>query len=88
MCKSPCYFLPSLELIGLSVQETKSKIDFQDGRYGSHLRFRIITIFATFDLPVAPIVSTKFLVSWLFGSGEEAIFKMAAMAASLDFRSE
>ena len=35
---------------GLSVQEKKQKIDFQDGCYGSHLGFPIGTILATFDL--------------------------------------
>ena len=33
-----------------SVQEKKRKIDFQDGHNGSHLRFPIGFILATFDL--------------------------------------
>ena len=86
--KSPKCFLPSLEAIGLSVQE-KRKIDFQDGGHGGHLGFPIGTILAIFDLQVTPMLPSKFGVNWPFGSGEEAknIFKMAAMAAILDFRS-
>ena len=48
--KSPQCFLASLEAIGLSVQEKKRKIDFQDGSHGSHLGFPIGTILAIFDL--------------------------------------
>ena len=40
ICKSPRYFLPRLESNGLSVQEKKRKIDFQDG---GHLGFPIGT---------------------------------------------
>ena len=57
--------------IGLSVQEKKSKTDFQDGGHGSHLGFPIWTILATFDLQVATILTTKVRVIWAFGSGEE-----------------
>ena len=35
-----CYFLPSLESIGISVQEER-KTDFQDGSHGGHLGFPI-----------------------------------------------
>ena len=48
--KSPWCFLPSLESTGLSVQEKKRKIDFQDGCHGSHLGFPIGMILAIFDL--------------------------------------
>ena len=83
--KSPRCFLASLESIGLSVQEKKRKIDFQDD---GHLGFPISTILASFDLQVTPMLPSKFGVNWPFGSGEEAKnrFKMAAMAAILDFR--
>ena len=47
-------FLASLESIGLSVQEKKRKIDFQDG---GHLAFPIGTILAIFDLQVTPDAS-------------------------------
>ena len=47
---SPRCFLPSLESTGLSVQEKKRKIDFQDGGHGGHLGFPIGTILAIFDL--------------------------------------
>ena len=50
-------FQPSFESIGLSVQEKKRKIDFQDGR---HLGFPVRTILAIFDLQVTPIFLTKF----------------------------
>ena len=74
-----------MESIGLSVQEKKRKIDFQDG---GHLGFPISMILAIFDLQVTPMLPSKFGVNWPFGSGEEAKnrFKMAAMAAILDFR--
>ena len=46
----PQCFLESLESIGLSVQEEKQKIDFQDGCHGGQLGFPIGTILAIFDL--------------------------------------
>ena len=52
------------ESIGLSVQEKKRKIDFQDGRHG----FPIGTILAVFDLQVTPMLHNKFRVNWSFGS--------------------
>ena len=67
--KSPRCFLASLESIGLSVQEKKQKIDFQDG---CHIGFPISTILAIFDLQVTPMLPSKFGVNWPFGSGEEA----------------
>ena len=48
--KSSRCFLASLESIGLSVQERRQKIDFQDGCHGGHLGFPIRTILAIFDL--------------------------------------
>ena len=68
--KSPLCFLPSLN--GLSVQEKKRKIHFQDGRHWGHLGFPIRTILAVFDLQVTPMLPTEFRVYWPFGSGEEA----------------
>ena len=65
---TPC-FLPSLESTGLSAQEKKRKIDFQDGR---HLVFLIVTILAIFDLQVTLMLPTKFPVNWSFVSEEEA----------------
>ena len=70
---------------GLSVQEKKRKIDFQDG---GHLGFPIGTILAIFDLQVTLMVPSKFGVNWPFGSGDEAknrFSRWAAMAAILDF---
>ena len=69
---SPWCFLASLESTGLSVQEKKRKIDFQDGSHGGHLGFPIGTILAIFDLQVTLMVPSKFGVNWPFGSGEEA----------------
>ena len=57
--------------MGLSIQEKKFKIDFQDGNCGSHLVFPIGTILAVFDLKVTSMIPTKFQVNWPFGSGEE-----------------
>ena len=70
--KSPQCLLRSLESIGLSVQEKKLNIDFQDGGHGGHLGFLIRTILAVFDLQVTLMLPTKFRVKWLLGLGEEA----------------
>ena len=61
-----------MESTGLSVQEKKRRIDFQDGGHGGHLGFPIGTILAIFDLQVTLMVPSKFGVNWPFGSGEEA----------------
>ena len=60
--KSPQCLLRCLESIGLSVQEKKLNIDFQDGGHGGHLGFLIRTILATFDLQVNLMLPTKFRV--------------------------
>ena len=67
--KSPRCFLASLESIGLSVQEKKRKIDFQDGHHGGHLGFPIGTILAIFDLQVTLMLPTKYRVNWPRGVG-------------------
>ena len=59
-----------MESTGLSVQEKKRKIDFQDGGHGGHLEFPIGTILAIFDLQVTLMLPSKFGVNWPFGSGE------------------
>ena len=69
--KSPQCLLWSLESIGLSVQEKKLNIDFQDGGHGGHLGFLIRTILAIFDIQVTLMLPTKFRVKWLLGLGEE-----------------
>ena len=61
-----------MESTGLSVQEKKRKIDFQDGGHGGHLGFPIGMILAIFDLQVTLMVPSKFGDKWPFGSGEEA----------------
>ena len=57
---------------GLSVQEKKRKIDFQDGGHGGHLGFPIGMILAIFDLQITPVLPTRFAINWPLGSGEEA----------------
>ena len=89
--KSPRCFLASFKSVGLLFQEKRKKKEFQNGRRGGHLGFRIGTSLAIFDSQVTPMLPTKFQVNWPFGSGEEAkniFFQMAAMVASLDFGSE
>ena len=58
------YVIPMLptkfQSVGLSVQEKKWKIDFQDGRHGGHLGFPFGTILAIFDLQVTPMLPSKF----------------------------
>ena len=66
---APWCFLASLESIGLSVQEKKRKIDFQDGGHGGHLGFPIGIILAIFDLQVTLMLPTKYRVNWPRGVG-------------------
>ena len=47
------------------------KIDFQDGGGGGRLGFLVGTLLSIFNLQVAPILPTKFRVSWHFSSEEE-----------------
>ena len=49
---SPQCFLPNFESTGLSVQEKRQKIDFQDGCHDGHLGYPTGTILAIFDLQV------------------------------------
>ena len=63
--RSPDY-QTSFESIGLSVQEEKFNIDFQDD---CHLGFPIRMILATFGLQVTLILPMKFRVNWPFCSG-------------------
>ena len=62
--RSPDY-QTSFESSGLAVQK-KFNIDFQDA---AHLGFPMRMIIVTFDLQVISILSMKFQVNWLFGSG-------------------
>ena len=55
-----------LESTGLSVQEKKRKIDFQDGSHGGQ------NDFSYFDLLVTPMLPIKFQVHWPSVSGEGA----------------
>ena len=56
--KSSQRFLPSFESIGLSIQEKKRKIEFQNGCHGSHLGFPKGTTLAIFDQQVTPMLPT------------------------------
>ena len=66
--QSSQYFLWN---IGLSVQEKKFKIYFQDGGHGGHLEFSIGTILA-FLIYRSSMLPAKFQVNLPFGSGEES----------------
>ena len=68
--KSPQCFLPSSESTGLSVQEKKRKIDFQDGGHGGHLGFLIGMILAIFIPQVTSMLPSKYRVNWPRGVGE------------------
>ena len=82
--KSSWCFLQSFKSAGFLVQEKKQKIDFQDG---CHLGFLIGMILATFDQQVTLMNPTKFqeLAFRFRRRRENQIFKMATMAAILDF---
>ena len=63
--RSPDYQI-SLESVGLSVQERKFNIEFQDGGHDGILGFSIRTILATVALQVTSILPMKFPVNWHF----------------------
>ena len=56
--------------MGISIQEEKFKIDFQDDNCGGHLVFQIEAILAIFDLQVTLMILTMFQVNWPFSSGD------------------
>ena len=60
-----------VESIGLTFQEKKRKIDFQDGHHCHHLGFPIGTILAIFDLQVSQMLFLPSFESWPFSSGDE-----------------
>ena len=88
--KSPWCFLPSFESIGLSVQEKKWKTDFQDGHYGSHLAFRwnYFSYFWSTSHPDDSYKVSSLLAFRFRRRSKKQIFKMATMAATLDFLSK
>ena len=68
----------------------EAKIDFQDGHHGGHLGFPIGMVLAIFILQVTSMLPTKFRFNWPFWfrrRSKKYIFKMATMAAILDFPS-
>ena len=87
--KSPRCFLPSFESIGLSVQKKKGKTDFQDGYHLGYLTGTILAIFISSSHPDASYQFSNQLTLWFRKISEKKKgFKMAAMAAILDFRSK
>ena len=86
--KSHLYFLPSIKLIGLSVQE-KRKIDFQNGGHGSHLGCPIWIILAFCYLQNTFTLPTNNSSQFAFRSWQEVkniFFKTADLAAISDFK--
>ena len=69
----------------------KKKKDFEHGGHGGHLGFPIGTILAILDLQCHPNASYQVSsqLDFMFRRrSEKQIFKLAAIAAILDFRSE
>ena len=60
ICKSLGYFLPSFKSAGLSCQENKFNIDFQDGGCGGHLGCPIGKILIYFWSTSCSDIPTKF----------------------------
>ena len=58
-------------VIGLSIQEKRFNIDFQDSNHGDHLGYQIRNILVTFDEQAKSILPMKFQVNWPFGSEEK-----------------
>ena len=73
---------------GLSVQEEKQKIYFQDGSNGSHLGFLIRTILTIFDLQVTPYFLPSFKLTGLSvqENQQKTDFQDGGHGAILDFR--
>ena len=70
------------ESTGLSVQEKKFKINFQDG---CHLGLLMGTILAIFDLQIILIFTTKFQVNCHFHLGEEVQNRFSKWQLHLGF---
>ena len=82
---SPQYSIPSFRSAGISVQEKNFKIDFNDGH---HLGFPICTILAIFNLTLSaglPMKVSSQLAFQLRRRITKIIFKIASLAAILDF---
>ena len=58
------------ESVGLSVQEKKQQIYFQDGLHGSHLGFPIRKILAILNLQITSKLPSQVGVNWPFSSGK------------------
>ena len=73
---------------GLSVQEKKRKIDFQDGCHGGHLGFPIGMILAIFDLQVTPMLASLESIGLSVQEKQKIDFHHGGHGAILDFRSK
>ena len=62
--------MSSFESFSLLVQKKKFEINFQDGGYGGHLGLSIGTTLGIVFIYATPILTIKFRVNLLFGSGE------------------
>ena len=97
--KQPQYRLSCFKSIRLLVQEKKDKRDFQSGGHGGHLWFLIYKTPWYFLLSFKSIIGFQIRMSYFQSASSllafqcsrrssKYLFKMAAMAAILDFRSE
>ena len=73
--KSPRCFLPSFELISLSVQKKKGKTDFQDGRHLGFLIGRILAIFISTSHPDDSYQFSNQLALWFRKISEKKEFQ-------------
>ena len=72
-----------------TIREQMTIEDFQDGLHGSHHGYCNKLILATLNLHVTQMPSAKFWLNLTYHSGADLkIFKMAAMVAILDIRTE
>ena len=72
---SPEYQI-TFKSVGLSVQEKKLKMDFQDDGCGCHLEFWIRTFLAILYLQITTILPARSEVSWPFGLQVQEKFKI------------
>ena len=72
----------------LSFQEKKRKLDFQYGGHGGHLGYPIGMILAIFASHPDASYQVWSQLAFQFRRSDKKIFKMATMAAILDFLSE
>ena len=86
MYKSSRYFLSSFVSVGISIQEKKFKIYFQNRGHSDHLGLPIGTILATFFLQVAPVRPIESIDLSIKEKKLKIDFQNGAVTAILDFR--